>query len=76
MRLTKFLYHIRHALRGDYDQCTEGSIHKAIFYLTIPMILEMIMESLFAIVDIFFVGRLGVDAVATVGLTEWQPPLL
>jgi putative MATE family efflux protein len=70
MRLPKLFYHLRHALTGDYDQFTEGSIRKAIFYLAVPMILEMIMESLFAIVDIFFVGRLGVDAVATVGLTE------
>ncbi|WKN33747.1 MATE family efflux transporter [Porifericola rhodea] len=70
MRITKLLYHFRHALQGDYDNYTAGSIRQAIFYLAVPMILEMIMESLFAIVDIFFVGKLGVNAVATVGLTE------
>ena len=70
MQLTKILYHLRHALQGDFDNYTEGSVRLAIFYLAVPMILEMIMESLFAIVDIFFVGRLGVNAVATVGLTE------
>ncbi|MFP4292973.1 MAG: MATE family efflux transporter [Cyclobacteriaceae bacterium] len=70
MRVSKLLYHFRHALQGDYDRYTEGSIRLGIFYLAVPMILEMIMESLFAIVDIFFVGRLGVNAVATVGLTE------
>jgi putative MATE family efflux protein len=70
MQASKLFYHFRHAVQGDFDSYTEGSIRQAIFYLAVPMILEMIMESLFAIVDIFFVGKLGVDAVATVGLTE------
>jgi putative MATE family efflux protein len=70
MRVSKLFYHFRHALQGDYEQFTTGSIRKGIFYLAVPMILEMVMESLFAIVDIFFVGKLGVNAVATVGLTE------
>lgn len=62
---------VRQALRGaeGYD-FTQGSIRRAIVLLSIPMVVEMFMESIFAVVDIFFVGRLGADAVATVGLTE------
>jgi putative MATE family efflux protein len=60
----------RQALSGAHQDYTSGSIRRAVFLLSIPMILEMCMESIFAVVDIFFVGRLGKEAVATVGLTE------
>ncbi len=59
------------AIRGEEQNFTEGSLNKAIFMLSIPMILEMAMESLFAVVDIFYVSRLNdSNAVAVVGLTE------
>ena len=61
---------IREALRGTHRDYTEGAVAHAILILAIPMVLEMIMESVFAVCDVFFVSKLGASAVATVGLTE------
>lgn len=61
---------IREALRGSHRDYTEGSLSRAILILAVPMVLEMIMESVFAVCDVFFVSKLGASAVATVGLTE------
>ena len=58
------------AITGKETEFTTGSIRKAVFMLSIPMILEMMMESIFAIVDIAYVSRVSVNAVATIGLTE------
>jgi putative MATE family efflux protein len=61
---------VREALRGSHQDFTAGNLNRSILLLAIPMVLEMVLESLFAVVDVFWVGRLGADAVATVGITE------
>ena len=68
--MKKWLQLLRQALNGSEESFTDGSINRAIFLLSVPMIMEMVMESLFAVVDIFFVSRISIEAVATVGLTE------
>jgi putative MATE family efflux protein len=68
--MKKWFLLLRQAIRGSEESFTEGSINRAIFLLSVPMILEMVMESLFAVVDIFFVSKVSTEAVATVGLTE------
>src|SRR5919198_6028780 len=62
--------HVRDAIRGVPHDYTEGSIGRSLMLLAVPMVLETLMESLFAVVDVFFVAKLGANAVATVGLTE------
>jgi putative MATE family efflux protein len=69
-RTKKFFTLVKEALKGEERIYTEGSINRALILLAIPMVLEMSMESLFALVDAYFVGHLGKAAIATVGLTE------
>ena len=66
----KYLNYFWIAVSGKETEFTSGSIRKAIFMLSIPMIFEMLMESIFAIVDIAYVSQVSVNAVATIGLTE------
>jgi hypothetical protein len=58
------------AVRGSHQDYTNARLNRAILLLAVPMVLEMVLESLFAVVDVAWVGRLGANAVATVGLTE------
>jgi putative MATE family efflux protein len=69
-KLSRIFSLIRQSLRGGEHDYTKGSIKTAILLLAVPMILELSLESLFAVVDIFFIGKLGANAIATVGLTE------
>src|SRR5215468_4350987 len=61
---------LREAVRGSERDFTEGGIGRAIFLLSVPMVLEMMMESLFGIVNVYWVGHLGKEQVAAVGVTE------
>jgi putative MATE family efflux protein len=69
-RIKSFFNNVAEAVSGTQQDFTEGKLSRAILLLSIPAVLEMVMESVFVIVDIYFVSKLGADAVATVGLTE------
>ena len=66
----KLIHNFKVALSGKEQNFTSGSIRRAVFMLSVPMILEMMMESIFFLVDAYFVSSLGANAIATVGLTE------
>ena len=68
--IKQFFQYFKLALSGKEQDFTSGSIRRAVFMLSVPMILEMLMESIFAIVDIMYVSQISVNAVATIGLTE------
>ncbi len=70
VRSAGFWASLREALAGTHQDFTEASLDRAIVMLAIPMVLEMAMESLFGVVDVFWVARLGEDAISTVGFTE------
>lgn len=70
VKIKNFFRLVRQALKGEQRDYTQGNINEAVFLLAVPMILELGLESVFAVVDMFFVSGLGANAIATVGLTE------
>jgi len=70
IKIKSYFRFVSEAISGSDQDYTEGRLSRAILLLAIPAILEMVMESIFVIADIFFVSKLGADAVATVGITE------
>ena len=70
LSLKKWITLLKEAFKGEEYNYTEGPLTKAIFLLAIPMVFEMLMESVFALVDIYFVSKVSTNAVATIGLTE------
>lgn len=70
MKIRTVFSTFRKSLKGEHHDYTQGNISEAVILLAIPMILELGLESVFAVVDMFFVGKLGKEAIATVGLTE------
>ncbi len=68
--MSKILATLKEALSGEEQEFTSGSINRAIILLSIPMVLEMMMEGIFALVDIYFVSKISAEATATVGMTE------
>ncbi|MEW7280617.1 MATE family efflux transporter [Aquimarina sp. 2201CG1-2-11] len=70
LTITRLFSFFKSAINGKEQVFTSGSIRKAVFMLSVPMVLEMMMESIFFLVDAYFVSSLGANAIATVGLTE------
>src|SRR3954454_1711019 len=69
-KINRYFSIVKSAIAGDEFDFTTIDLRKAVILLAIPMMLELALESIFAVTDIFFVNKLGVHAVSIVGLTE------